>query len=326
MKPTLWDDGTNVIRGMMMGAADVVPGVSGGTVALVVGIYERLIAAISHFDLRLFKHLKHREFRKAAEHIDLRFLCSLGLGIGLGILAMVLVVGQLLMDDRTRPFTMAAFFGMILASGLLVARLIRPSDPAQRVKAVLLGVAGAAFAFGLTLLQSSSVEPSLPYLFLCGAIGICAMILPGVSGAMMLLLLGVYTYLTHIPKMLIHGEEVSHCVVVIAVFGAGCATGLLSFSKLLRWLLKHRHGATMAALCGFMFGALPQLWPFQIDRTPGVEKLKEKDFDPYLPGVNELMTLDTLAILATVLVSLVAVFLVERFSRPSLVSHSNSVA
>ena len=174
-----------------MGAADVIPGVSGGTVALVLGIYHRLVTAISHFDQRLLGHLTGRRWGEAARHVDLGFLVSLAVGIVIGILTLGTVIGGLLEDEYTRPLTLAAFFGMIAASALLVARMIRWEGVWASLAYVALGVAAAGFAYWLTTLElTSHTQPSLVYLFICGMIAICAMILPGISGAHIRLILG----------------------------------------------------------------------------------------------------------------------------------------
>ena len=149
----------------------------------------------------------------------------------------------------------------------------------------------------------SAAEPSLPFLFACGATAICAMILPGISGAMVLLLCGVYAYLADIPHLLLHGEDIGKCLTTIAVFGAGCAIGLLSFARVLRWLLENQRSTTLALLAGVMVGALPQIWPFQVDLTPQIEKVKYKQFariwpDTWSPLVTQclLIALGAIAI------------------------------
>jgi putative membrane protein len=277
--------GRQVGRGILMGGADIVPGVSGGTVALILGIYERLVTAISHFDLRLLRMLRQGNWKRAALHVDLPFLIPLGAGILGGFVIMTTLMNHLLTTERTRSLTLAAFFGLILASGILVARMIRDRQTWQRVRSVLLGVAGALFAYWITTLSAKlDGEPSMVYVFLSGMVAICAMILPGISGAMILLILGVYIHLTEIPSNLIRGEHVMDGVGTIAVFASGCALGLISFSKVLRWLLTRHHSATMAILCGFMFGSLAKLWPFQRDLTPQIEKVKYKDFQPFFPS------------------------------------------
>lgn len=270
-----------------MGCADVVPGVSGGTVALILGIYERLVTAISHLDGSLISLVRQREWKKSAEHLDLRFLLTLGLGIGSGIVGMSLIVNKLLTHDAARSITFAAFSGMILASSVLICALICPADKLQAVRCICLGLIGVVFAYWISTLSASSPgsDPSYVYIFACGTIAICAMILPGISGALILLVLGIYAHLTEVPHSLLHGEHIGASILTTLVFGCGCLTGLIGFSKVLRWLLAHHHATTMSLLCGFMIGALRKLWPFQVEspETLQLEKFKEKIFEPTLP-------------------------------------------
>ncbi len=297
-----------------MGCADVVPGISGGTVALILGIYERLVTAISHVDRVTFNHLRRREWKQVAEHIDLRFLVGLGGGILSGIVGMSLVIGVLLNNHTTRSLTFAVFFGAIFASAILVARLIQTATRMQTIRCVALGLIGALFAYWISVLPSSqtTAAPTHAYVFFCGCVAICAMILPGISGAMILLVLGVYEHLTEIPRNLLAGRHVVDGLVTIAVFGAGCLISLVLFSKLLRWLLTRHHATTMALLCGFMFGALRKLWPFQVDLTPEVEKFKEKTFEAVLP---QQMDAEVFAVCAAALIAAGLVFAVDRWIR-----------
>ncbi|MCA9120469.1 MAG: DUF368 domain-containing protein [Planctomycetaceae bacterium] len=278
-------DVRNALRGVCMGCADVVPGVSGGTVALILGIYERLVTAISHVDRVAFEHVRRHEWSKLVKHLDLRFLATLGAGLISGVIAMTLIVGLLLNNATTRALTFALFFGAIFASAILVARLIQTATGMQSIRCVSLGLIGAVFAYWVSTLQNSTASPppSHAYIFFSGCIAICAMILPGISGAMILLVLGVYEHLTDIPRDFLHGNNISEGLLTIAVFGGGCSISLVLFSKLLRWLLSHHHATTMSLLCGFMFGALRKLWPFQKDTAPDIEKFKEKTFEVFLP-------------------------------------------
>jgi putative membrane protein len=287
----------NVARGMVMGGADVIPGVSGGTVALILGIYERLVTAISHFDVKLLGLLKAKQWKQAIDHSDLRFLVTLAVGIGSGVMALGVLMNRLLTDPATRPLTLAAFFGMILASAVLVGRSIEVESKRSMGGLLLLGLGGVVFANGVTMLPTSALNPSYGYLFLCGMIAICAMILPGISGAYILLILGVYGYMTGILEELAHGAITGHSVTATIVFASGCAIGLVAFSKVLRWLLAHLHAATMAVLCGFMIGALRKIWPFQTDLTPEIEKLKEKQFKNFLPMQFDGLFFSVLAIM-----------------------------
>jgi len=267
-------DLAQVVRGVLMGGADIIPGVSGGTVALILGIYRRLVTALSRADVIFLGHIRRFEIAVAARHIDLRFLVTLGLGIVIGIVSLANLMHHLLEDDKLRPLTLAAFFGMILASGLLVGRMVTRWN----LGSLALAVGGALFAFWLTGLQAMSVEPSLGYTFICGSIAICAMILPGISGAYILLLMGMYLHVTSAIKGLPRGEFDSANLLTIAFFCAGAGIGLLGFSKLLHRLLERHGSATMALLGGFMIGSLRKIWPFKVDTTPQVVELKLKQF------------------------------------------------
>lgn len=304
----------NALRGACMGCADVIPGVSGGTVALILGIYERLVTAISHVDFLAVRHVRRREWKQLATHVDMRFLITLGSGLVCGVVGMTLVVGLLLNHQTTRALTFAVFFGAIFASAILVARLIQTATRLQTIRCVALGLIGAASAYWVSTLQMAhaTTTPSYAYVFVCGCIAICAMILPGISGAMILLVLGIYEHLTEIPRNLLSGKHVADGLLTIGVFGAGCAISLVLFSKLLRWLLTRHHATTMALLCGFMFGALRKLWPFQHDLTPDIEKFKEKTFEVFLP---DQLNGQVLAACAAAVLAACVVFAVDRRMR-----------
>lgn len=261
-------DLVQIARGILMGGADVIPGVSGGTVALILGIYTRLVTAISRLDSHFLGHLTHGRWRAAWKYADLRWLCVLLTGIAIGVALLGSVMHHLL--EEYRQFTLAAFFGLIAASSLLVGRMIHPF----RVPSVALIAAGGAFAFWLVQLPGLSQPPEgLPYVFLCGVISICAMILPGISGSFVLLILGKYQEVTGIIKDAVHLRAGLDDLVTAVVFAAGCLVGLLSFSRFLRWLLARHQAATMSVLCGFMIGSLVRIWPFQ-RAVPGSESFE----------------------------------------------------
>lgn len=291
---TLKEAGGFVWRGVLMGGADIVPGVSGGTVALVVGVYERLVEAVSRVDGHLVGLVKKRDVRAAANYLDLRLLIPLGLGIAIGIVALGSVMHTLLEEHLT--LTLATFFGLIAASTVFVARLV----PRWSFDAFAAFFVGAVFAYWLVGLPGLQDPPDgLWYLFVCGSIGICAMILPGVSGAFLLLILGVYSDITGLIKRVV-GEILdsvkgvlsgdfgallaidigADAMAQIAVFGAGVVVGILLFSKLLKKLLKAAPSVTLALLCGLMLGSLRKLWPFQNELTAGQDlKFKEREFE-----------------------------------------------
>ncbi len=264
-----------------MGAADIIPGVSGGTVALLLGIYPRLLTAISHVDAEFLRLVAGRQWAAAARHIDLRFLLALALGILTGILTLAGVIHFLL--DHHREATLAGFFGLIFASGVLVARMVNPASGEQRALCVVLGILAAVFA--AWLVSGSYLEPrdSLGYVFACGAIAICAMILPGISGAYILVLLGEYEAITDILHRLKGGDVSTDDLWTLAVFMLGCVVGLLAFSKVLKALLSTWYAETMAVLGGFMIGSLLKVWPFQEADVPDAEITKTTVTHPVWP-------------------------------------------
>jgi len=293
-----------------MGGADIIPGVSGGTVALVLGIYERLVSAISRFDKQFLSLLLQKQWLAAAEHLDLRFLVTLGLGILTGVVSLASVVLTLLLDYRT--YTLSVFFGLILASSWIVARMVRPRGSGQIVRYVLIALAAAFFAFWLVGLQAGEAYDSLGYYFFCGTIAICAMILPGISGSYILWLLGVYVAVAEMVHRAARFNVTSREWLILIVFSAGCAVGLICFSKILRWLLVHAQQTTMAVLGGFMLGSLRLMWPFQKDMTPEIEKLKLKRFENYLPDAWDQ---NVTVCLAIAIVALAGVLALERWGR-----------
>jgi len=271
-------DLVNIARGSLMGGADIIPGVSGGTVALILGIYERLVTAISHFDVQLIRLVKEKKWTAAADHIHFRFLATLGCGIGMGVVLLASLMHYLLAEQL--QYTLSVFLGLMLASSWLVFQMI---DGWSKRAAVLL-IAGVIFAYCLVGLSLFENPPGGNlYVFFCGTVAICAMILPGISGAYILLLMGKYTDILGLLKGLLHGDITVAAVTTVGIFLAGCLIGLISFSKFLRWLLSRYEQSTMALLCGFMIGSLRKIWPYKLDLTPGVEKFKLKQFENIWP-------------------------------------------
>ena len=304
----------HAVRGLLMGGADIIPGVSGGTVALILGIYERLVAAISHFDLELLRLLSRRQWRAAAAHVDLRFLIALGCGVLTGIVSLASLMNRLLTDDETRPLTLAAFFGLILASAVLVAKMIRVKRNTDVPLLVILTVIGAIFAYWLTgQTPAAADEPSLLYVFLCGTVAICSMILPGISGAFILLILGMYEHITGILRKIKNLDAGGDELLTVAVFSVGCAVGLITFSKFLRRLLVRHEPQTMAVLCGFMLGSLRKIWPFKIEANPHVDvSLRHREFENTLPDVLDGRVL---LIVGIALAAAAVVFALDRITR-----------
>ena len=271
--PSLKTDLSHAGRGMLMGGFAIIPGVSGGTVALVLGIYERLVSAVSHIDMTLLKLLATRRWKDAATRIDLRFLLALGTGIATGVIGLASTMSWWL-EHRPR-LTSAAFFGLIIGSAWLVARSL-DGWTWRRTGLAALGAAMAYWLVGQPALARPPQEHW--YLFLCGSIGICAMILPGVSGAFLLVVLGRYRDGVGLIPKLLQGEEFGQTLTAVVVFLSGCLVGLVGFSKLLKVLLRNQPGATLAVLCGVMAGSLRKLWPFKRDLTPDEVDLALKRF------------------------------------------------
>lgn len=300
-------DTRTALCGLLMGAADIVPGVSGGTVALVLGIYNRLVSAISSFDREAVRMVATRRWSAVAEHIDLRFLVALGFGIATGIGGLSFLMKKLL--DEHLQLTYAVFFGLILGSGILVARGVARWNAAS-AGALIFGVVAAWIVVGFDVLQSP--PDTFWYLFFCGTVGICAMILPGISGAFILLILGRYSHVTDLIRSVLKGDWSLLVFVEIAIFCSGCLFGLLAFSRVLRWLLAHHTTITMATLCGLMLGSLRKLWPFKLELTPPDTEFKLKQFENIVPQFQDGTTSVTLGL---IILATFAVLSLESFAR-----------
>jgi putative membrane protein len=304
-------------RGLLMGAADVVPGVSGGTLALILGIYTSFIDALGSLNLRWLRPLllaavakrgerraRWREVRLHVLTIHWRFLISLGAGIVTAIGLGSMVIPRLLETHRSE--TLAVFFGLILASVPLPARMVPRWGGAEGVACA----AACAFAFWVTGLPALQLTHALWMVYLSGVIGICAMVLPGVSGSFILLVLGQYAYIIgSIPERRFH---------VLAIFSLGTLTGLLTFTRVLRHLL-HKHAApTLAALTGFMAGALRAVWPFQ--EPHGAAQHGKQLFRAVWPAAFDARFF---TILGLALAGLALVVVLERLGSPASTDHAD---
>ncbi|WP_298061290.1 DUF368 domain-containing protein [uncultured Rikenella sp.] len=268
-----------VLKGIGMGAADVIPGVSGGTIAFITGIYEELIGSIRSFDLTAVRKLLRLDLKGFWRHINGGFLFSVLAGIGISIFSLAKVMKYLL---ETHPiFVWAFFFGLIIASAWLVAREVKKWSAGT----VIALVAGAVAAYFITVLSPASTPDAWWFIVLSGAVAICAMILPGISGAFILLLLGKYAYII--------GAVSAFDIPVLLLFAVGAVAGIISFSHLLSWLLAKHHGMTVALLTGFMVGSLNKIWPWKetletyTDSHGGIQPLVERNI---LPGTFEQIT------------------------------------
>lgn len=257
-------------KGICMGAADVVPGVSGGTIAFLMGIYSQLLDSIKSVNGEAFKLLFKGKIAAFWKHVNGNFLASLFAGILISVLSLARLMKYLL---EFHPIPLwSFFFGLILASAIYILKGLDKWS-LQNIIALLVGVGIASF---ICLASPAQTPTDLWFIFLSGAIAICAMILPGISGSFILLLLGKYEFIM---------AAVSEMnILVLVVFAAGCAIGIISFSHFLSWLLKKFYMLTIALLSGFMVGSLLKVWPWKV---PGAEE----GFDyPALPGTFEQVT------------------------------------
>lgn len=238
------------LKGMAMGAADVVPGVSGGTIAFISGIYEELLGSISNVNLSLFKTLKKKGFKTAWKQLNGNFLLALFIGIFISIISLAKAIKYLLENEPILLWSF--FFGLVLASIIYIAKQITKWN----FISILVLIIGAFLAYYITTLNPLVSESSSSlYILFAGAIAICAMILPGISGSFILVLLGAYK-----PVLdAVNDRDFK----TILIFMVGAVVGLLSFSKVLKWLFANYKNYTLAVLTGFIIGSLNKIWPWK---------------------------------------------------------------
>ncbi len=244
------------LKGIAMGASDVIPGVSGGTIAFITGIYDELLASISSINkhsLKLFFTGKWKEFYK---DINGNFLISLLLGIGISILSLAKLMTYLLIHQPIE--TWAFFFGLIVASSIFILKGVENWKPIDFVYLVL----GVIIGIVVCTLSPTQTPDGLWFIFISGAIAICAMILPGISGSFILLILGKYEYIMARLSELVSGIDFWSNLGILAIFGIGCIIGIISFSKFLNWLMGNYHKQTVLVMAGFIIGALVKVWPW----------------------------------------------------------------
>ncbi|MCX7547143.1 DUF368 domain-containing protein [Xanthomarina sp. F1114] len=237
------------LKGLAMGAADAVPGVSGGTIALISGIYQELISTISNVNLSLIKTLRKNGFKAFWKELNGNFILALLIGILTSFVSFMRLAKYLI--ENYPILIWSFFFGLIIASIFFVGKQISKWN----VASVLALIAGTLLAYYVTTLPSMASNSNPLFLFIAGAIAICAMILPGISGSFILVILGAYKTLSDA----IHHWDFKR----IAIFGAGAIVGLLSFSRVLKWLFKHYQNTTLALLTGFIMGSLNKIWPWK---------------------------------------------------------------
>lgn len=244
------------LKGIGMGAADVIPGVSGGTIAFMTGIYEELVGSINSINGQAVRLLFGGKFRDFWKHINGNFLVAVFAGILISVMSLAKLMTYLLAYLPVP--TWAFFFGLIVASSVFILRELKdwkPRDGVMLVLGIMLGVV-------VCTLSPTETPDALWFIFLSGAIAICAMILPGISGSFILLILGKYEFMLSTLTRIMSGDGVALDYLVLVVFVLGAVVGILSFSKFLHWLLARYHRSTLLVLAGFIIGSLVKVWPW----------------------------------------------------------------
>jgi putative membrane protein len=256
------------VKGACMGAADVIPGVSGGTIAFIMGIYDQFVGSIASFNAEAIKLLFTGKFKAFWKHINGGFLLSLLLGIGVSVIGLAGLMKMLLADFPIQ--TWAFFFGLIVASSIFILKGIKD----WKIRDAFFIVLGVILGIVICTLSPTQTPNEYWFIFLSGAIAICAMILPGISGSFILLILGKYEYIMGSITSCVSnvgalwGAEGADkalfwdSAIILAIFLIGAVVGILSFSKLLHWLLARWNRETLIVLAGFIIGSLVKVWPW----------------------------------------------------------------
>lgn len=244
------------VKGMCMGAADVIPGVSGGTIAFIMGIYDEFVGSLAAINGEAVRLLLKGQFKAFWKHINGSFLLSLAIGI---LASVVLLAGlmQMLLSDFPIQ-TWAFFFGLIVASSIFILRGIS----GWKLREGLLLIFGVILGAVICTLSPTQTPDGLWFIFISGALAICAMVLPGISGSFILLILGKYQYIMSCISDLVSGVNFGQNLLILGVFGCGVIIGILGFSKFLHWLLARWQKETMIVLAGFIIGSLVKIWPW----------------------------------------------------------------
>lgn len=317
-----------ILKGAAMGIAEVIPGVSGGTIAFITGIYERLLLCIKAINPSLITAFRKEGIKGIWTAIDGNFLFLLIGGMLVGIVTGIFGVTYLL-DNYPTP-VWGFFFGLILASSIYIARQIPKWNFLKWIGLII----GFVIAFGITIMAPAEGSDNLIMIFIAGTIAISALILPGISGSFMLLLMGMYTIIVSAAKSLLENHDMASFTILL-VFGLGCLVGLTGFSRVLSWLLAKYKYMTFAVLTGFMLGSLNKIWPWRniteiMDKESGaVTKLFEaKDalslpVDSFkiisesnvLPVAYEMGNPLTVITIIAAIIGFVSVFLLEKTSK-----------
>ena len=308
---------TITLKGIAMGMADVVPGVSGGTIAFISGIYEEFVNSLNSINADAFKLLFKLQIKDFWKHINGNFLLSLATGIAISIVSLSKMIIYLLENEPVLLWSF--FFGLIIASILFISKQITEWNT-RVITAIVLG---AIVSYFITIAEPASSPDSTVYVFFSGFIAIIAMILPGISGAFILLLMGSYPTIIGAISKLSEGISTANTEMLVqagsmlGVFAVGAILGLLSFSRVLAWMFKNYHNTTLAVLTGFMIGSLNKVWPWKETlstriNSHGVEvPFLQKSIMPWnFDGDTQIIFVLLLAV-----VGFMVIFLLDKFSQ-----------
>ncbi len=298
------------VKGACMGAADVIPGVSGGTIAFIMGIYDEFVGSLASINMEAVKLLFSGKFKEFWKHVNGSFLLSLVIGIGCSVVALAGLMQYLLAHQPIQ--TWAFFFGLIVASSIFIIRGIE----GWRLREGLFMAFGVILGVVICTLTPTQTPDGLWFIFLSGAIAICAMILPGISGSFILLILGKYQFIMGTISDLVSGIDVGQNLVVIGIFGIGAVIGILAFSKFLHWLLARWQKETMIVLAGFIIGSLVKVWPWSnmeaivCSQFPAVAEMSEAGIIDLAPVIAQHTELVDMQIGSAIIFALIGFFLV----------------
>lgn len=302
MKRSLYDYFIVGLKGFAMGAANVIPGVSGGTIALITGIYVEFINTLKNFNLKALKLLFKFKFKELFEYINLPFIMSLGLGVLLSLFTIAKLFEYLF--EHHPIYIWSFFFGLILASVYFVGKTVKKWSMVN----ILWFIFGAVVAAGISFMNQIAENDNLLYVLLCGVVGISGMMLPGLSGSFILIIMGNYR--------LLMVEAISDFnVVLLSVFVVGSVAGMLAFSHVLSWILSKFFNATIAILTGFILGSLSIIWPWKnpvefIEKADG--EMVPVRYEHFIP---EQMNTETLIAIGLILSGIGCIYLIEKLAK-----------
>lgn len=293
-------------KGIAMGAADVIPGVSGGTIAFITGIYEELVISIKSVNASLIKTLFKQGVPAAWKQVNGNFLVAVLAGILTSIFSLAKLISYLLSNHQMLVW--AFFFGLIVGSTIFVGKKINKLN----AMTIFMFLVGTAIAYFITIATPAITPQGLWFIFISGVIAICAMILPGISGSFILLLMGKYEYILNAVR--------DFKILILFVFAMGCAVGIVAFSNVIAWLFKRYYNATLALLAGFMLGSLNKLWPWKEvvesrlnshgEMVPFIEKSIGPARFAEITGQDTIM----IPVLISAAAGLILIFVFERFT------------